>query len=415
MRKSIKIIIVSAFAGTAEDDVYTNQEVKMISKFPLIMRRYNFLLAMGILLLSISCSKSVEIAHQGERKVKRMVAMLDSVIIDADSTSGRGNFFMQDSFIYFADSYYMTIFQYDFASASCRKCYFGKGQGPDELSSFIYAYPFKGKNGECFMMDSSLGMYTYRNGQYSLAYKGRLDFDWGHVSKNDYESPSVYNLMEMTDFGIDLTYINDSLILCPVSLVNRNLEEISKERYEKGHIFAELNTGNMKVERVFGHFPEVYQKKPTPFFEFFQYAMYSDTLYVNHAVDSLIYVYKYPDTLLYTIGYEALGVNRNYTIGYNMEMSDFKSDIEVVGANSGLLYIPESRLLLRTALKDFKSRQVNMQAYLDNDLVLETDMPAFFKLLSFWDGDFYGVKMLPEEDESGKIHFVFYRFKIVNI
>lgn len=370
---------------------------------------------MGILLISISCSKSVEIAHYGERKINRKIAMLDSVTIDADSTSGRGNFFMQDSFIYFADSYYMTIFQYDLMSASCRKCYFGKGQGPNELSSFIYAYPFKGKDGECFIMDSSLGMYTYRKGEYSLAYKGRLDFDWEHLSKNDYESPSVYNLMEMTDFGIDLTYLNDSLILLPVSLVNRNLDGISRERYEKGHIFAELNARSMKVERVLGHFPEVYQKKPTPFFEFFQYVMHNDTLYVNHAVDSLIYVYKYPDHLLYTIGYETHGINRNYTVGYNVEMSNFKSDIQTVGANSGLLYIPENRLLLRTTLKDFKSREVSLQAYSDNNLILEVDMPAFFKLLGFWNGEFCGVKMLPEEDESGKIHFVFYRFKIVNI
>ena len=90
MRKSIKMIFVSAFAGTAEDDVYTNQEVKMISKFPLIMRRYNFLLAMGILLLSISCSKSIEITHQGERKVNRMVAMLDSVIIEENAILVKG-------------------------------------------------------------------------------------------------------------------------------------------------------------------------------------------------------------------------------------------------------------------------------------------------------------------------------------
>lgn len=375
------------------------------------MRKCYFI-GMGMLLISISCSKKVEVPHYGERKIDRTIVMLDSVVIDADSTSGRGNFFMQDSSIYFADSYYMTVFQYDYTSSSCVAHYFSKGTGPNELSSFLYAYPIKGGNKECLIMDSSLGMYSYMEGEFSLTYKGRLDFGWNNLLKNNYASPSVYNIMEMTDFGIDFTYLNDSIILFPISLVNRNLDEISKRRYEKGHIFAELNRRNMKVENVLGYFPKIYKEKPTPFFEFFQYAMCNDTLYVNHATDSLIYVYKYPDNLLYTIGYEVPDVNRNYTIGYDVDMSHFKKDVQMVGSNSGLLYVPEERLLLRTTLKNFKTRAVCIQAYLDGDLVLEVDMPFFLKLLGIWDGYFYGVKQLPQEDEDGHIHFVFYRFKI---
>lgn len=109
----------------------------------------------------------------------------------------------------------------------------------------------------------------------------------------------------------------------------------------------------MKVKKVWGDFPNVYKQRPTPFFEFFQYAMNKDTLYVNHATDSLIYVYKYPNNLLYTVGYESSDVNRNYTVGYDVEMSNFKSDIRIVGVNSGLLYVPEKHLLFRTTLKEY--------------------------------------------------------------
>lgn len=107
------------------------------------MWKHNFLLGMGMLLVSISCSESVDIVHYGEWKANKKIELLDSVIVDASNTSGRGNFFMQDSSIYFADSYYMSIFQYDFVSASCVGQYFGRGQGPNELPSFMYAYPLK--------------------------------------------------------------------------------------------------------------------------------------------------------------------------------------------------------------------------------------------------------------------------------
>ncbi|RGV35664.1 hypothetical protein DWW14_21715 [Bacteroides uniformis] len=370
---------------------------------------------MGMLLVSISCSESVDIVHYGEWKANKKIELLDSVIVDASNTSGRGNFFMQDSSIYFADSYYMSIFQYDFVSASCVGQYFGRGQGPNELPSFMYAYPFKNGNRECFVMDNSLGMYTYREGDFSLEYKGRIDFGWEHLSRNDYTSPSVYNLMEMTDFGIDLTYLNDSTILLPINLINRYLDKVSEERYEEGHIFAELNSKNMKVKKVWGDFPNVYKQRPTPFFEFFQYAMNKDTLYVNHATDSLIYVYKYPNNLLYTVGYESSDVNRNYTVGYDVEMSNFKSDIRIVGVNSGLLYVPEKHLLFRTTLKRVLNREVVIQAYSNNDLILDADMPNSFKLLGFWDDYFYGVSLLPKEDANGNIHFIFYRFKIEGV
>ena len=170
------------------------------------MCKPNLLLGMGILLISISCSNNMDAVHCGKRNIDQRVVMLDSFIVNADTISGRGNFFMQDYSIYFADSYYMSIFQYDLTSLSCVNRYLNKGRGPNELSSFLYAYPFKKGDGDWFLIDNSLGMYTYRKeDKRPLTYKGRLNFGWDNLSKDNYDSPSVYNLMEMTDFGIDFT------------------------------------------------------------------------------------------------------------------------------------------------------------------------------------------------------------------
>lgn len=365
-----------------------------------------------MLLISISCTSKHESLYRGNYRLSKQVGWLDSVIVSADSTSGRGNFFMQDSSIYFADAYYASIFQYRAIDGAFISRHFTLGQGPNELSAFLYAYPFKRGKGECFIVDNSLNVYSYQKNDFLLKEKGVVNFGWNKVQRDNYDSPSVYNVMEMSDFGINFTYLNDSTLLMPVSLVNRYLSDINSKRYEKGHILAELDTRNMQIRKVVGRFPSIYKEKPTPFFEFFNYVLRGDTLYVNHAVDSLIYVYKYPDRLLYTMGYEAPNVNRSYTIGYNADIFHFKEDCKRVGTNMGLIYIKEQNLLLRTVLKSFKSRQVCLQAYWGTDLVLEANMPDFFKFLGYYNNYFYGVKMLPLETADGRMSFVFYRFKI---
>lgn len=365
-----------------------------------------------VILALASCTNESRTSYRGSRILNRQIESLDSIVVNADSVSGRGNFFMQDSSIYFADVYYASIFQYRATDGTFLSRHFGLGQGPNELSPFLYAYPFKGGRGDCFIVDNSMNMYSYKDNEYFLERKGRIDFGWDNVDKDNYDSPSVYGVMEMTDFGIDFTYMNDSTVLMPVNLVNRYLSNVDAKRYTKGHILAELNLKTMQVEKVVGRFPAIYKQKATPFFEFFQYALQKDTLYVSHAVDSLIYVYKYPDELLYTMGYEVPGVNRNYTIGYDSDISHFEKDIKEVGTNTGLMYIPEENLLLRTALKSFDSKQVYLQAYSGANLVLEVNMPDFFKLLGYFDKYIYGVKMIPTETEDGHMNFVFYRFKI---
>ena len=364
---------------------------------------------MGMLFLSISCSENQLPFHKGKRLMTYQLSLVDSIMIDADATSGRGNFFMTDSFIYFADSYYMALYQYKLDGTFVKR-HFGKGQGPNELSSLMYSYPLKNTSGECFLIDPSTIMYSYKTHDYRLKRKGRLDFGWENVDNDNYDSPSVYNIMEMSDFGINMIVLNDTLALMPVSLVNRYLNDISSDRYYKGHILAELNLKTMNVEKVVGNFPMIYRDKPTPFFEYFQYDMSGDTLYVNHAIDSLIYVYKYPDQLLYTIGFEVENVNRNYTIGYDAKMNIFKEDIKNVGSNIGLSYT--NNILFKTVLESTSSGRTYLQAYKGNDLIMENEMPPFFKFLGYENGIIYGTRMVPLETADEYMYFIFYQYKL---
>ena len=370
-----------------------------------------YCLIIGMLVSCISCSENQMSVHKGKRLMTHQLSLVDSVMVDADATSGRGNFFMVDSFVYFADCYYMALYQYK-QDGTFVKRHFGKGQGPNELVSFMYSYPIKDSGGECFLIDPSNIMFSYNTDDYQLKKRGRLDFGWENVDKDNYDSPSVYNIMEMSDFGINMIALNDTLALMPVSFVDRLLGEVSVDRYHKGHVLAELNLRTMKVEKVVGKLPKIYLDKPTPLFEFFQYDMSGDTLFVNHAVDSLIYVYKYPDQLLYTMGYEVEKVNRDYTVGYEYDMKTFTGDLKKVGSNIGLSYVPEENLLFKTVLEGFSNRKTHLQAYKGSNLVLEAEMPPFFKFLGYKNGIVYGVRMLPLETEDEYMYFIFYQYKL---
>ena len=218
--------------------------------------------------------------------------------------------------------------------------------------------------------------------------------------------------MEMSDFGVSIYDAGNDEVLIPLSFVNRNLNGVDAGRYDKGHILGCVNSRSLKVDRVIGSFPEFYKENPLPFFEFFDYAVNpkDSLIYVNHAPDSLIYCYHYPDKRLYTFGFEPAGINRKYTTGYDKAQEHFQKDISHVGVNTGLYFDPIDEILFRTSLANFNSGKVIMQAYKDNNLILECEMPPYFKLLGRIDDCYYGVRFLPVETVDEEVYFILYRF-----
>jgi hypothetical protein len=348
--------------------------------------------------------------HKGE---KRFIARIstDSLLINASNTSGSGNFYMTDSVITYADTYYSTLFHYDIHTGACFSQHFRRGKGPNELNSFVHVYPAYNRN-RVYIVDRSDFLLSY-NEQYDLLKYGPIDFGWDHtvLSSSDFESPANYYIMEMTDFGINLGHINDSILILPVNIVKRYTSDqglINSKHYDRGHIFGELNIKTMKIGRVFGRFPEIYKTSPVPHLEFFQYAMNGDTIYVNHAVDSLIYVYKYPDTFLYTVGYECHHMNRGYKTTRVIDEALFADDMQRTSINTGLKYIPETKWLIRTYMTSLVTGESGIQIYKDNHLIGEFEMPPFCIFLGYYNGVCYGARIAPIEEETDT-KFMFYK------
>ena len=369
---------------------------------------------MIVLLVLMACHSSDYTEHRGKKMQTMRVTNLDSLWISGDSLTGEGNFFILDSCLYLADRRVGTICGFSLEDGHLVSKELRKGNGRNELPSFMYFYPFRNKPNLWWAVDGSYVFYTYDRVKKELKNHGRMNFGWNERGNVDFDSPSWYGLMEMSDFGVSFTYLNDSSYLIPVNVMHRYIGNHASDQFRKGHIFGKLNSRTMSVERVFGRIPDIYHNRPTTFFDFFHYDMKGDTVYVSHAIDSLIYVYKYPETLLYTMGYEGTGVKREYTETYEL-MANYRSDVETVGMNTSMSYVPETGLLLRTMLTNgftYEEGKTILQVYKDEDLVLETSMPDYFQYLGYYNGKYYGIRHISLDMEDGQMFFVLYSFRI---
>lgn len=124
-----------------------------------------------------------------------------------------------------------------------------------------------------------------------------------------------------------------------------------------------------------------------------------------------------PDKPLYTIGYECKDIDRDYTVSRKIDNATlFEKDLQHVGFNTGLRFIPGSDVLCRTYIKSAKNGESGMQIYKGHDLVADVDVPSFFNFPGYSDGYYYGSSYIPiENDESTTIAIYRLRIKVNNL
>lgn len=365
------------------------------------------------------CSRTTQnVEHFGEKKISLNIIDLDTIVIDDDYLSGMYNAFQIDSCIVYTDQLQHTLNFYNLNDGSLNSRRLGYGNGPKELPSILYAQPIRNSNNEIIIVDSSNGVFIYHPGIDSLEFKGRIDFNWLKGHSNNYNESSNYNLMEMSDFSISFVK-RDSSIIIPLSIINRNFDKIDGKRYSSGHIFCNVDYKTMVGSEPFGKFPDIYKSHPMPYFEFFDFTTNekNGNIIYSFAPDSLIYIADANGEPIKSIGFEPSGINREYTIGFDVDGEIFKKDKERVGVNTGLYFDDEMDLIFRTAMRNFNSGEIVLQVYnIKGDLLLEEEMPRYFKMLGKYNGYYYGVRFISVEDQpdgdNEKMSYPFYRFRI---
>lgn len=374
----------------------------------------NKLLPIALLLsVGISCSRSAQsYDHQGQKLLTVSVTDLDSIQVDAMNSSLRGNFFLTDSTIGFVDIMYCKLFTFN-TDGDSAGTYLGRGQGPNELPGVMYGCLIEGDDRTIALIDNSLGWYEYDMTTDSVRYRGLPDFKWGEAS--GYDQPGYYKPMEMTDFALSYLSLGDDRVLIPLSLNNRMIGDITSQRYTDGKIFAVLDKKDMIISDIKGDYPDSFREHPVTGLEFFDFAYNpaDSVIYVSFASDPLIYAYGTDGKIRYSFGMDGDGVNRDYTEGYLWPTESAQENIgKHVGLNTGLTYIPDDRMLMRTILTRFPDGNTILQGYRDGNLVLEQEMPSMFKLLGKSGDTYIGVRYLATDIDDETSVFTLYRFRL---
>lgn len=168
-----------------------------------------------------------------------------------------------------------------------------------------------------------------------------------------------------------------------------------------------MNYEDFHIGCLYGKFPPIYRKTPSPGFDYFQYAMNDGLFYANHAIDSLIYVCSDQGEPLFSFGFDSPMADRSYSVSKeHFDESTFEKDAKHVSFNTGLDYIPETEQIIRTICFDPKEPKTCIQIYDGKafDLIYETHVDGIYKYLTYQEGKYIGTSLY--QDEKSSIYYL---------
>ncbi len=378
------------------------------------MKAIKYLYIFVTCLAMCSCGNEMTIEHKGEKQIVQNFSEIDTIPLISDSISWVGNFFSHENNICFADRYYSSVIIFDWNTGKVIRRLLKKGHSKNEIVDFIYAYHLGGTSDCIVFIDSSKSMHIYNTRTSQFEYRGPVNMGWQSPKIGDYDDPSVYNIMELDDCGVDFYKTNDNEILMPLSFVNRNLDDIDISRYEKGHIFGKYDYKEGIFTSLFGKYPKCYLDSPAPNFENFRFIKVNNDYIVCHTADSLIYVYDNNENIKFSFGYEFENADRSYS-GKNFEQGQdyITDDLKRVTLNAGLVYSKDLNALLRVSWnkstsEDERTTSVQLYECSNYNLIAEKTYPGLLQFFQAANDDFYGVNLLSTDSNNDK----FYIYKI---
>jgi hypothetical protein len=284
--------------------------------------------------------------------------------------------------------------------------YFGKGNGPKEIAAGVIAGHALLNNGDYFFIGFGHDCYIYNQNQ---TLKKRYRLDIGIPEQNlTYDDPASYMLnydkLMMREFNGYLYYT--------VHIEKEGLWYYDNPQgsWQNEHILAKMNLDNGKVEGLLGwHSPFCEPSKGLihmfyPFFDMDKQGGF----YIGYEVDPLIYAYDKNFTPLLAFGHEGQRMNKKYSS--SAVRSDYRAawrtDRVKCGYYTGLEYIDEIGLLLRTYTRGEKEPDDGLQIYKNGVLIGDVDVPKGMTIIGYIEPFVYGAAINEDNEEINVYRFI---------
>lgn len=367
---------------------------------------------LGLLLVAMSACSSAPspydgLPHKGKKLLRYTRMEMQPFRADASRTSLGGQWLMQDSILYFMDSYMANLKAYDW-SGSLVSTVIRQGRGPGEMSSPAWISAIDKQTGNWIVQDKNAALLVYDSEFKQISNTMSAWFN-GFLSGGDSEMERLFKhpdpenvLMYEYNHNTGRMHAYGGRLYMPVITEHAkfngyNLGSHAKDYWRQSHVLLSFEMDSMpNTTLLFGNYPPVYQETNIPLFSSYDFAIEKGRVYIGYEADSLIYAYDAKGNLLYSIGFGGIGISGNYPATYSFEEYEQYARDGYDAGHYNRLYVANG-YLFRTYVTD--EGEWHLQVYEDEDLVGDIVLPGSLEVFGYYDGWYYAFQSVDIEDE----------------
>ena len=337
---------------------------------------------------------------------------LDSIPIKRIESSYVGFIRIVSNSIYFIDQRFGWIYEFD-KNGLFQRRYLGVGRGPEELNTKLIDGYLNLRDGRHIFIGAGNDCHIYKkNFIKDKSFMMDKRYKRAKLGKSEYrpDLPEIYTLaydkLVLRNFG------NDLFFTVVVEHPYFNFIRTPKKYFDECRIIMKMNLNDGETEGLLGRYSPVYMANDN----FKQISLTSFDIdnngkfYVQQEADSLIYVYNQDFIIEKSFGF----------IGKDMEMPSrvlatidafrmyYQEERRDKGYYDWIEYIDETGVLFRSYKKGKNSNSDGLQAYKNDALIADFDVPKNFKVTGYISPYYYSNEYINEESEK----MIIYKFKL---
>lgn len=374
------------------------------------MKRLIFFL---LLIISCSCRNfSTSSAFDNIEKIQGQadavkLEIVDTLVVNATSTSLSGEWLLPDSTLVFLDKAIVPIKRFTL-TGEYQERFFRYGRGPEEFISPALSfhklspdsYLYVDRNSNLILLDSVFRRKKEINFLREIA----RDIDPEKLYRHpDPENPAMYEL----EVGDNQISVFGGKIICPVTTEHIRYNGYFKKSkafdfYRRSYTLVALDTATLNFEQTFGNYPPVYHNRIIPNFKACHTATDGNLLYVSYEADPKIYVYDKQLALHGYFGEAVPGISSGFPSTNDLDEAErnYKMHRKTCGYYSKIK-CADNYLFRRYQLP---GERPGLQIYREGMLVCDT-LPAYstFDIIGYYPPYYYALAGTDLENETFSI------------
>ena len=359
-----------------------------------------FIYSCLLLVFLINCKSNIpearnktdysQITHYSSRSAHPISSVnFDTIRIDAgnenEMTSLLGSFLFLGDTLCFADREQSTLFLYD-RDGRFLGTHLSYGRGPQEIQG-IYEITALPQGGYAIINDWHLNIFDQ-----SWGGKQQLRIDWQNdktpeilLASPGPDESGIYEIEHFTGRLCPLgNYLAIAIVTDCITYNGFRSNSQAAHFYENSYTLGLIDPRTGKVERMMcTHSPIYKQYRYIPNFKSILFDTDTEiTLCYSFQIDSLIYQTDFKNNTLQSFGLAGHPMNTDYreTNTFEEATNNYKEDYKKFGSYRYLKYIPETKVLFRNFYHGEPSCGETVQAYKNQTLVAEFNVPDNFRI-----------------------------------